>query len=221
MKNTLLLLFCWFGLNIGFSQIHFGLKGGLSTTIIDPIDLQVVDENGNPSLNVGLKKANYGVHAGLVIQALFNKFLIQPEINFNSNKVDYHLTDLTVHGAIAEISAEKYQYLDIPILLGFQFGPLRIQAGPETHIFVASISNINAMGYAPNFDTATFGWLGGIGIDIWRAIMLDIRYEGNFSKFGNHLEFNGQAYEFDKSPTRLLFSLGFIIGKKNEKKIRR
>lgn len=217
MKRLFLLLSLLPVFSPAFSQVHIGLKGGISTTSLDPNEILVIDDNGNPRLNVALKDAKYGVHAGLIIQALFNKFLVQPEINFNSNKVDYELTDLTTPGAIAVLSSEKYQYVDIPILFGFQFGAVRIQAGPEAHIFVASISNFDQTGYDQVFDTATFGWLGGIGINIRRALLLDIRYEGNFSNFGNHLEFDGLAYEFDQSPTRLLFSLGFMFGKKKKK----
>lgn len=199
------------------SQVYFGVKGGLSTTSIETEDLLIVADNGSTNLSFALKEANYGVHAGVVIQALFKNFLIQPEVNFNSNKVDYKITDLAMPGALVKISSEKYQYLDIPLLLGFQFGPVRLQAGPEAHIFIASISEIDEPTYNPSFDTATFGWLGGIGIEVWRALLLDIRYEGNFSSFGNHLEFDGLAYEFDQSPSRLLFSLGFIFGKKKDK----
>ena len=133
---------------------------------------------------VALEKAKYGVHAGIIIQAYFNSFLLQPEVNFNSNKVDYELQDFSSTDLLPEIRSEKYQYLDIPVLIGFQAGAFRFQAGPEAHVFIASISDIQDEGYEPAFETATFGWIGGLGVDIWKALALDIRYEGNFSKFG-------------------------------------
>lgn len=219
MKIKITLLLLLFTLQAAFGQVHLGIKGGISTTDVDPNELLVTDENGLERLEVALNKANYGVHAGIVIQAYFNKFVVQPEVNFNSNKVSYQLSDLTTSSTVTEIRSEKYQYVDIPVLIGFQFGPVRLQAGPEAHFFVASISEIEEEdpSYAPSFDTATFGWLGSFGFDLWRSLMIDVRYEGNFSKFGSHFEFNGNAYEFDQSPARLLFSLGYMFGKKKDK----
>ena len=62
------------------------------------------------------------------------------------------------------------------------------------------------------FDQATFGWLASLGLDVWN-LMLDIRYEGNFSKFGDHFTYNGQQYSFDNSRARILVSVGISFGK--------
>ena len=43
--------------------------------------------------------------------------------------------------------------------------------------------------------------------------MIDLRYEGNFSKFGDHITFFGDEYKFDQSAARFLISLGFMFGK--------
>ena len=216
MKNIFLLLSCLFCFQIAKAQLYFGVKGGISTTSINPSSLSVEDNGGFERLVIELENANYGVHAGIILQAYFNNFLIQPEINFNSNKVDYKIQEFTHPDQLPEIKSEKYQYLDIPVLVGLQAGAFRFLIGPEAHVFIASISDIERDGYDPTFDTATFGWIGGLGVDIWKVLALDIRYEGNFSKFGSHFNFNGTAYEFDQSPARLLFSAGFMFGKKKK-----
>ena len=64
--------------------------------------------------------------------------------------------------------------------------------------------------YAQKFDDITFGWQAGIGLDLLN-IMLDIRYEGNFYTFGDHIVFGDQSYAFDNSPARLLGSLAITI----------
>jgi hypothetical protein len=53
----------------------------------------------------------------------------------------------------------------------------------------------------------TVGWQGGIGIEI-KKFLLDVRYEGNLSKFGNHITVAGQDYSFDDRVSRLVFTLG-------------
>ena len=216
-KRFLLLIFLCSGYFLQ-AQLSLAVKGGLSTTSLDPSDFSVIDENGLDELLVSLQNARYGIHAGIAIRGTIKeRFLIQPEILFNSNSVDFAITDL--NNATTLIKQEKYQYFDVPLLFGVQFGAFRIHLGPEAHFFVDSISDLSDFdGYQEEFDTMTLGWLGGIGFDIWN-LWLDIRYEGNFTKFGNHIAFYGNSYAFDQAPQRLLVSLGFrLLGKKKEKK---
>ena len=195
------------------AQLKLGLKLGLSSTQLDANEINISDPGGNPFLKLNLEEARFGIHAGAVIQAQLGAFLLQPEILFNSNRVDYRVEDLSGPMAVSSIRTEKYQYLDIPFLLGIRAKPFRFQAGPEAHIFINSSSELfDFSGYEQKFEQATFGWLASLGLDVWN-LMLDIRYEGNFSKFGDHLTFNGQQYSFDKSRSRILVSAGILFGK--------
>ncbi len=193
-----------------YSQLKIGLKGGLSTTELNAEDFNVIRAGGLNDLEVAFKEANYGIHGGLVIRAQFNKFLVQPEILFNSSSVEYDVTDLS--SQITEIKEEKFQYVDIPLLIGFKFGPLRLMGGPEGHIFVDSASDLfDFDDYDQKFDNLTLSWLGGVGLDIWN-LMLDVRYEGNFRKFGEHIRFGDQKFDFADTPSRWTFSVGFLFG---------
>ncbi|HMQ60043.1 MAG TPA: porin family protein [Flavilitoribacter sp.] len=197
-------------ISYGYSQLRIGIRAGASTEELSPDDFNVI-ENGVDRLNIALKDAKYGVHAGLVIQARFNNFLFQPEILLNSNKVDFQVEDLQNPGTV--VKEEKYQYLDVPVLLGYKFGPLRLHAGPVGHIYLNSTSDLTDFeGYKQDFKSMTLGWQGGLGIDIWK-LMIDLRYEGNFNKFGDHITFGNTSYAFDETPARFLFSLGFMFGK--------
>lgn len=190
-----------------FSQLKFGLKVGGSTTDINGEDFQV--ENGFDSIGVSLKDAKYGIHGGLVIRAQLGNVLIQPEILFNSNSVDYTVTDLS--NFTDQIKTEKFQYLDIPLLLGYKLGPLRLMLGPEGHIFINNSSELTDFdSYDEKFKSMTLSWLGGVGLDIW-SLMLDVRYEGSFNKFGDHIRFGNQQFDFDDRPSRWTFSLGFLF----------
>ncbi len=191
-----------------FSQVKFGLKVGGSTTSVDAKPFEV--ENGVDSLRVALKDANYGIHGGIVIRALIKKkFLIQPEVLFNSNSVDYKVTELD--NLTEQIKTEKFQYLDIPILLGVKLGPLRLMAGPEGHIFINNTSELTDFStYKDKFDDMTISWLGGAGLDIWN-LMLDVRYEGGLQRFGDHIRFGNQQFDFADRPSRWTFSVGFLF----------
>lgn len=194
------------------SSLRFGLKGGLSTTSIDAGQLEILDQGGLDRLELAVKDAKYGFHLGVLLRAQINKFIIQPEVLFNSSQVDYTVDDLG-GTPVADVLNEKYNYLDIPVLLGFKFGPLRLQAGPVGHVFLSSsteLSGITNIDYRQEFKDMTIGWQGNLGLDIWN-LMLDFRYEGNFTNFGDHINFAGRHYEFDDKPSRWVFSVGYLF----------
>lgn len=189
-----------------FSQLRFGLKVGGSTTEVDAKDIEV----GN-QLDIHLKEVNFGIHGGLVIRAQLGKVLIQPEVLFNSNSADYKVTDFTNSNAVDQIKTEKFQYLDIPILLGYKLGPLRLMAGPEGHVFINSSSELTDFdNYDEKFKSMTWSYLAGVGLDLW-SLMLDVRYEGNFQKYGEHIRFGNQQFNFADTPSRWTFSVGFLF----------
>jgi len=195
------------------NSLSFGIKAGLSTTSIDANQLIITDQDDLDRLGLAIKDAKYGFHAGMVLRVQINKFLIQPEILFNSSQVDYSADDLSGSSAVSDIINEKYQYVDIPVLLGLKWGPLRLQAGPVGHVYLNSrsdFSKLSDIDYQEEFENMTIGWQGNLGLDVWN-IMIDFRFENNFSNFGTHLNFAGQDYEFDDKPSRFLFSVGYLF----------
>ena len=127
---------------------------------------------------------------------------LKPEFVFNSNEVAYELDEIIDGNTISTLFTEQYQYLDFPIMLGYQMGFFHLNAGPVGHYFISSKSELYDIdGYDQKFDQ--FKWalqLGG-GIDI-AFVHLDIRYEGNLSRFGDHISFWGDSYEFDDNASR-------------------
>ncbi len=195
-----------------FSQIEFGFRAGLGTTDISPDQITLLSEDGREALGLAIDDAKFNIFGGFLVRVSIENFFIQPELMFSSNGVDYRVEDFTNAGdVITTVRSERYQYLDIPIMLGYKAGPLRIMAGPEGHIFLNSTSDLfDFENYDQNFSTLTLGWQAGIGVDIGQ-FMIDLRYQGNFSNFGTHIRFAGQDYEFDESPSRLMLSAGILF----------
>ncbi len=212
MRSILLpLLFLLFGMNFSNAQFAAGLKLGMGSTDVSASDLNIFDENGVQELTMSIENANYGILAGGFVRIPIKKFFIQPEVLFNSNSVDYRVTDFRNQGIVDTILREKYQYLDVPLMLGWKFGPLRLNGGPVGHIFLGSTSQLNSIqDYAQMFTQMEYGWQAGLGLDIWK-IALDMRYEGNFNKFGDHITIAGQQFAFDDSPSRFILTLGYTF----------
>ena len=196
------------GLAQANAQIRFGIRVGGSTYDLGVSDALSIPHDGNQYL-LDVQDAKYGYHAGIVLQIKLASFVIQPEILFNSNTVDYSFGQIT--SPSSSIFTEKYQNVDIPILLGLKAGPMRLMAGPVGHYFLKSTSDLFEFeSYQQKFSDLTYGWQGGIGVDLLN-IMIDVRYEGNFSKFGDHITFSGQQYSFAGTPARLIASLAVTI----------
>jgi hypothetical protein len=90
-------------------------------------------------------------------------------------------------------------------------GPVRLHVGPEAHIFVNSISELLEFDdYEEKFQTATWSWVADVGID-FRKFLFDVRYEGNFSAIGDQFVIGGDAFSFDKTPGRWVFTAGYYF----------
>lgn len=214
MKDLLfLLVFILWGISLS-AQVRLGIKAGVTTTNLEVAQLSVPDRNGAQGANIDIEEANLGIQGGLVLQVpLGDKWLLQPELLFNSNEVEFRVEDFTGGAATETIKSEKYQYVDIPLLLHYRLGPLRATAGPVGHIFVNSTSELTDFeNYRERYKDLTYGYLVGGGLDIWN-LMIDVRYEGNFTKFGDHFRFNGEQYTFDEEPARLIVTIGLLFGK--------
>lgn len=193
------------------AQLRLGIKAGLSTSSINTNEIDFTTAQGINAFGVNVKNSTYGPHFGVMIRYNMDKWHLQPEILLNTNKVDYNLKDLTKPSAIDSIKTDNFQYLDIPFLVGYDFGFVRLHAGPVTHILLAhttTLTDIN--GYKEDISKATFGYQAGIGFDLWK-INLDLRYEGNFTNYGDHFTFFGNKFSFSKSPARFMASLGFMF----------
>ncbi len=206
-KVVCIVLFCFMAAS-AMAQFRFGIKGGIGTYDLG-ISKALSLTQGTEQFELAISDAKFGYHIGMVLQVRLATFVIQPEFLFNSNSVDFSYSDLGA--GTDQIFSEQYQNLDIPFLFGIKAGPLRMMLGPVGHYFINSSSELLKFDqYEQKFRDLTYGWQGGIGLDFFN-LMLDIRYEGNFSKFGDHIVFNDQSYSFDNKPARLLASLSVTI----------
>jgi hypothetical protein len=188
-------------------QVRLGVKGGLSTSDVPSSSLVVLDERDVPHYRIGVDDAKYGIHLGMFVQAQAGHFFFQPEVLFNTVTVDYSVEDLQTLTPV-KIRDEIYRNLDIPVILGLKFGPVRIGGGPVGHLFLDSTSDLRDYSeYKPDFERFTFGWQAGLGLDIWK-LHLDARYEGNFNYGADHFTFYGEKYHFSEKPARFLVSAG-------------
>ena len=191
----------------GWSQTRFGIKAGINT--VDREAINISDSEGRDELILAIEDANYGINIGMFLLAKSKRFFIMPELIYNSNSTDYKLDTLDGLGEYLDgVFQEKYQNLDIPIMMGLRFDFLRIGAGPVGHVFLNSTSDLlDFEGYEQDFKSLTMGYQIGLGIDLW-SINVDFRYEGNFTNYGDHFRFFGNEIPFSQKPERFIGTIG-------------
>lgn len=188
-----------------FSQVKFGLKAGASTDFtftnqtFEGTNFEVILENA--------KKAEWGFQGGLFMRATFAGFYIQPEFLFATatNSVSYE--DIEAGGAPV-IYNQKFNKLNIPVLLGFKLGPVRLNAGPAASVMISDPKDIID---GATYKKATFGYQAGIGIDLLKKLTLDLKYEGNLNQFGNEIVIGGETFILDDRTGALLLQVGLIF----------
>jgi hypothetical protein len=187
-----------------FSQVNFGIKAGASTTTVPTYDAP----SGTTTIEP-LKDAAWGFHAGIFLRAGLGPVYLQPEIVFASNTYEYNVTQNTV----TDVLDQQFNRLEIPVLIGLKFGPVRLNVGPSATVPIGSPSNLVN---DPNFDDlyrgTTFGYQAGIGVDIFNTLTLDARYSGSLAqRFGDTVDIGGQDFNLDDRQPSILFSLGIMF----------
>ena len=201
----LILLSCSFST---FAQLEakVGARVGVATSDVNTSE--VLFSSAGMTFGVALTDAKYAIHGGLFLKLRAGKLIILPELLFVSTRNDYLLRDFSSPTVIESIRSETFQHVDIPLMLGYKWGPLRLQAGPVGQVFVSSSSDFFGVAdYQDNFKDFTLGYQAGIGFDLWN-VLLDFKYQGSFQDVGSHLMFGGQQIAFNTNPSQLVISLG-------------
>ena len=157
------------------SQAQFGIKAGVNSASFN-FD-KATDATTNEIL-AQVKDAKWGFHAGVFYRLKLVMLYIQPEAYFTSTGGKFSYNDGTA-GALDEIHSLDLNSLDIPILVGFELGPIRVNAGPSGHLVLSSKSDLDAL--KSDVKGMTWGYQAGLGFDLLGKLTFDARYEGSLS----------------------------------------
>lgn len=188
-----------------FSQVKFGIKAGAATTTVPAYDITTGDNNID-----ALKNAQFGFHAGAFLRITLLGMYVMPEVVFASTTYDY---DVTVGQNPSEVLKQQFNKLNIPLLLGFHLGPVRINAGPAASILINSPKAlIDDPDFPELYRSATFGYEAGLGVDLFKKLTIDLRYNGSLSKkFGESVTIGTQTFNLDDREPSVLLSLGIMF----------
>ncbi|MDA3952594.1 MAG: porin family protein [Bacteroidales bacterium] len=194
------------------AQIKFGLKAGITSTSITVDDLIVVDDTGLNNLLVKGANSKVGIQGGVMARITILKLYVQPELLFTSTGGEVEVTEYTTGDPITTIEDQQFNKIDIPIMLGYKIGPLRLQAGPIASIVVSNKSILeDYSNYEEEFNGATWGYQVGLGLDVGKKLTIDVKYEGSLSKLADGVNIGGQSFDFDSRSSQTVVSLGYFF----------
>jgi hypothetical protein len=212
MKKSILILLVAILTIPGYSQLlRFGIKAGVSTNSISMSQaVSFTTANGNTTVQA-LKNANFGYHGGVFMRVTILGLYIQPEVLFASVENKYNVTN---YGQSAPVEVlQSLKNLSIPIMVGFKLGPVRINAGPAgSYTFNTPKDLVTDPSLSALYKKLTFGYQAGLGIDLFKKLTIDARYEGSLQKYQTQIQnLAGTKVALDNRPNAFLFSVGILF----------
>lgn len=196
MKKLIFALFFVFLAMEGFAQNSgFGIKAGLSSTVVDFKNEQVVPDG-----------AQTGYHLGIYGRFGAGGFFVQPELLFTQTSGKFTI-NYPGEGDSEQFQA-NFNRLDIPVMVGFRMLKIvRFMAGPIASININSDLNdaVNTVNDV-KFNNATFGYQAGVGLDIGN-LSIDGKYEGGLSSVTENI----RNFSTDNRINQWVLSVGFKI----------
>jgi len=117
-------------------KLMLGLRAGAATANIAADE--VTFQNAGRQFKLAADNNEFSYHLGVFAQFRMNKWAIQPEVLFRSARSDYMLSEFVSTEFVTSIRTEQYAYVDVPVMLAYRLGALRIQAGPEAKFYITS-----------------------------------------------------------------------------------
>lgn len=185
------------------AQIKFGIRAGLNSSRVK------LNEFDNTDYTLDYKSSKVGFHVGGIAQLKMGMIVIQPELLFTLAKTDVSLYDIANDSTA--IGRQSFNKIDLPIIFGIKFGPLKLQVGPVASIILKSKSDLlddHNINYS--MKGATFGYQAGIGLELG-SLLLDVKYEGSLSKLGDGITIAGQQFNFDQRLNQIILSIGYLL----------
>ncbi len=175
-------------------KVNFGPRVALISSEIKLKDPLATVTEGDPEI---------GYQVGVFLRAKLLGLYIQPELLVTNTS---SVLDIAGRGAV-DFEFGKF---DIPIMVGYKLGPIRLQAGPSFSFLTKAESTdpgAVAQDVKDNYKSATVGYQAGIGIDLMKFVV-DVKYEGNLSAFADALP---AGINSDQRQNQIVFALGFKL----------
>lgn len=210
------------------AQFKYGIKGGINSGTVSPasatflVETTDADQGEPDQYIIEYKTGSLGFHIGGVAQYYLGDFFIEPQLLFSHVKNDIQITHSVWQeneGGFGKWNntenpgGQKFNKIDLPIMLGYRVGPLRILAGPMASMMISTTfgEELDALRLNQKFNGTTLGYQAGLGLEL-SSLNIDVKYEGALGAFGSGLDVKEHSFEMDQSMSQFILSVSFVLG---------
>ncbi len=202
MKKTCLVFILIFAATSTFSQLSFGLKGGLNFSKLP----QNVSEGTAGQILTALDDVYTGYHFGGLMFLGFSGSFAQIELLYSQTGQDMVLQTQTANNF-----ESRFRNIDLPVNLGIRFGPIKVGAGPVFSYLIKTDNNLSLdINFSQKLKELALGYqiVGGLKLG---TLLIDLKYQGNLTGFGEQISIGNQTFDFDRRPHNFILSVGILL----------
>ena len=155
------------------------------------------------NLSIVYNNSNLAYHFGVFGRVKLAGLYVQPELLYSINTVQYDLQSSITGNSLVK---QDFASIQMPVLFGYKVSMFRVQAGVEANFILNDVKSNQIIQELNNF---TYGYQVGLGIDIFKKLIVDFKYGGNLSGIGDGVKIGGNTYDFDNKPGRFILSVGY------------
>ncbi len=195
MKKFFLIGLGFFFLSSSYSQVQFGVKGGLNLATVRYI------YTDNSKARIGW---NAGALAEIPIQ---DNLLVRPELLYSSKGFAFSASGTNNAGSL------RLNYIAIPVLFGYRFNSKsKLLLGPEFGFLRKAVSKSSGIStdMTSSFRHFDVGFDLGLAYNVTKAIGAEVRYNYGFKDLVNvvSLNDNGDVNGQGKNGANSVIQLG-------------
>jgi len=185
MKKIALLMILGLSISFAQAQAKFGVKVGANYSNLSG---DLTDEDANQS-KVGLLG---GIIANFPLSS-DNFVSIQPELLYSQKGYQYQDEEVNIAGAMYNYKGKfNFNYLDLPVLLKINAGPIFFEAGPQASYLLGirdnrerELNGIDDKSWAKvekdNLSELEIGYVAGLGFQAPMGVGIGLRYNGSIN----------------------------------------
>ena len=211
MKNTFFTLLFIAISNIAFSQLHFGLKGGITHTFSQTESVLLNSPSDIVDNQLTFSSLVMSPQIGISAYSTFGYIWLQSDLLFQSSTTEYVLENYTLNST--SLFSEKNKYGSLQILSGVTLGDkVRIGVGPVFRKTIdRSVGLTQVDGLKESNNTVNNGFIALVGFEIFENVFVDISAEQFLSKSAENYNFRNMPLEFTGRAKTLSISLSCYL----------
>ncbi len=211
MKNLLILssIFIFLFANKANAQTKFGFKASYTHFLTKEEISYVAVDSRSITHEVSFVEMTPAQSLGIFTQSNMGYLFFQSEALYTQQSSKYQVKSYINDDIDGHLLSEDYKDLDINIVAGINKNNWRFGVGPKFHVLLDVSSDLDDLAfYEEKRKSITQGFQGLVGYNFGK-MHLDLRYERDFSKLGNHIYFNDEVSAFNNKINALSLHLGF------------